>query len=454
MSQGKGGLRFQPAGGARQAKIPVGKKQTLRIERLAHDGRGIAFEQGRTWFVAGALPEEQVRAEVLAVRSKVVEARADQVLAASPQRQAAFCPHYGVCGGCTLQHLSSEQQLIFKQQAVQELLAKEGLQHLPWQPAITGAAQGYRRRARIALYFSRKTRQLQVGFRALGSTQIIAIDNCSILEPALQQLYQALLPILQQLKQPEVLGHLELFSGDQLAFFLRLVKPLATADQQQLEQFAKQQRVQFWWQLEAEPVLAAESGFSPDLSFAVEPGNLHLQWRPGDFIQVNAEVNQQMIQQALEWLELTPNSKVLDLFCGLGNFSLPLAQQAKQVLGIEGAAAMVARAADNAARNGLTNVEFIQADLTQPLSVQLHRADFDRILLDPPREGAYELVHSLAEFKAANIVYVSCNPATLARDAAVLVQHGYTLHKISVMNMFPQTGHIETMVSFRLSEHT
>ena len=263
-----------------------------------------------------------------------------------------------------------------------------------------------------------------------------------------------MLPILQQLKQPEVLGHLELFSGDQLAFFLRLVKPLATADQQQLEQFAKQQRVQFWLQLEAEPVLAAESGSSPDLSFAVEPGNLHLQWRPGDFIQVNAEVNQQMIQQALEWLELTPNSKVLDLFCGLGNFSLPLAQQAKQVLGIEGAAAMVARAADNAARNGLTNVEFIQADLTQPLSVQLHRADFDRILLDPPREGAYELVHSLAEFKAANIVYVSCNPATLARDAAVLVQHGYTLHKISVMNMFPQTGHIETMVSFRLSEYT
>lgn len=444
MSQRKGGLRFQPAGGKQETRLPVGKKQILTIERLAHDGRGIAFEQGRTWFVSGALAQEQVRAEVLAVRSKVVEAKLDQLLQASPLRQAAACQYFGQCGGCTLQHLSVAEQLNFKQQAVTELFAKEGLQDLPWQPALHSAELAYRRRARIAVHYQRKTKQLSVGFRALASKQIVDIDNCLVLEPVLQQLYQQLLPVLQQLAEPQAIGHLELFSGDQSAVLLRLTQALTEQDQQLLRAYAVQQNTQLWWQLDAEPYADQQP---QDLSFSVAEG-LSLQWRPGDFVQVNAQVNQQMIAQALAWLAPTAESRVLDLFCGLGNFSLPLAQRAKAVIGVEGAAAMVQRAQANAEHNQLTNAQFMQADLTEPLSGAAIGEGFDGVLLDPPRDGAYQLCQYLPKLGAARVLYVSCNPATLARDAAIFLQHGYTLQKIGVINMFPQTGHIETMALF------
>ena len=447
--ESKGGLRFQPAGGDRAAQVPVGKKQRLDIERLAGDGRGISFHEGRTWFVSGALAGEAVEARVLGARGKIVDARLERVLQASPERRPAPCRHYDRCGGCNLQHLPHAEQLALKQRMLAEQLQRvSGIQPEQWAAPLSGPEFGYRRRARIAVRWDVKNRQLEVGFRAEASQAIIAIDECPVLVQPLQTILRHLPTVLRSLNKPQALGHVELFSGSAEAVLLRHVAPLPEDDLARLQAFCKEAGAQLWLQGEGEPA-PVEAGQT--LGFTLQPWQMQLAWRPGDFVQVNAQVNTAMIEQALAWLAPQPDERVLDLFCGLGNFALPLARQAREVVAVEGVKVMVERAAANARDNNVHNAAFFQADLSQPLAGAEWAAEgFSAVLLDPPRDGAYEVVQGIARLKAKRLVYVSCNPATLARDAQVLVAQGYRLTRAGILDMFPQTAHVEAMALFEV----
>ena len=381
------GLRFQPAGGSRAPQIPVGKKQRLTIQRLANDGRGIAFVEGRTWFVSGALAGEEVEARVLGSHGKVVEARAERIFNASDLRRPAACAHAGRCGGCSVQHLPHDEQLALKQRMLAEQLSKvAGVEPEAWAAPLSGPEFGYRRRARVAVRWDAKGKQLEVGFRAAGSQDIVAIDDCPVLVQALQPVMNRLPSMLRRLSKPQALGHVELFSGSALAVLLRHMAPLSDSDLTILKDFCDFHQAQLWLHGEGEP-----QPFDPSqaLGYRLETWDLHLAYRPGDFIQVNAGVNEAMVAQALEWLAPQADERVLDLFCGLGNFALPLARQVREVVAVEGVATMVARAAENAASNNLHNTRFFQADLSQPLSAaEWADEGFSAVLLDPPRDGA------------------------------------------------------------------
>ncbi len=446
MARRSGGLRFQPAGGERKAQLPPGKKQVLDIERLAHDGRGIGFCDGRTWFVEGALAGERVEARVLGARSQVVEARCERVLTASAQRRPAPCPHAAVCGGCNLQHLGEADQLALKQRTLAEQLQRlANLEPEQWAAPLSGPAFGYRRRARLAVRWDERAGRLEVGFRAGSSQRIVPVEVCPVLVPALERLLPPLREALQALHKPQLIGHVELFSGTAEALLVRHTAALAEADRARLAAFAEAHGVQLWLQGAGEP-----QPVSPGwLGYRLERWNVELAWQPGDFVQVNAQVNEAMIAQALDWLAAPPGEPVLDLFCGLGNFSLPLARSGAQVVGVEGVEAMVRRAGENAERNGLAGVHFYRADLSKPLAdAPWASSGFARVLLDPPRDGALEVVRQMGRLQARRLVYVSCNPATLARDAAELAAQGFRLTRAGVLDMFPQTAHVEAMALF------
>lgn len=443
------GLRFQSPAGVRPQTVPVGKRQRLRIERLSHDGRGIAFLDGRTWFVSGALPDEEVDVRVLSSRSKIVEARAERWFSSHPERRALACRHAAQCGGCSVQHLAAEQQLQLKQQALAEQLNRAGLKPQTWAAPLSGPEWGYRRRARLAVRWDVNNHRLNMGFRAAASQDIIPIHECPVLVPELQRLLDPLHHLLATLERPKALGHLELFSGTECAVLVRLTAAVPEADQSRWLQFARDQQVQLWFQTATgEPELILGQ---PTLGYALQQWDLVLGYRPGDFVQVNAWVNERMVAQALDWLAVQPDESVLDLFCGLGNFALPLARQTRAVCGVEGVANMVEQARTNAVQNGLPWVDIRQADLANPEwsgPLQLGRGNLAAVLLDPPREGALAVVQQLGSLGAQRILYVSCNPATLARDAAALQAQGYCLKRVGILDMFPQTAHVEAMALF------
>lgn len=449
MSKRNGGLRFQSGGGKRQASpaVPVGKKQTLEVERLAHDGRGIAFEQGRTWFVDGALPGESVEARVLGARSQVVEARAERILRASPERRAEPCPHARQCGGCSLQHLPHEAQLALKQRTLAEQLERfAGLVPETWAAPLEGPEFGYRRRARVAVRWDAKAARLEVGFRAAASQSIVAVQDCAVLVQPLQTILRALPPLLAGLERPQAIGHVELFHGTASSLLLRHTQPLVDGDLARLRAFCAEHQALLWLQGAGEP---QPDHADAQLGYRLEQWDLALGYRPGDFVQVNAWINEAMVRQALDWLAPQDHERVLDLFCGLGNFALPLARMSREVVAVEGVEAMVERARDNARANGLGNAHFFAADLSKPLAeATWATGGFDAVLLDPPRDGAFEVARHLGELKAKRVVYVSCNPATLARDSAELVRQGYRLRTAGILDMFPQTAHVEAMALF------
>lgn len=451
MAKTKPGLRFQPTGGTRAPQVPTGKKQRLTIERLSSDGRGIAFLEGRTWFVSGALAGEQVEARVLNAHGKIVEARCERVLAASPLRRPAPCPHFGTCGGCSVQHLPYDQQLALKQRLLTEQLSRvAGVEPQEWAAPLSGPELGYRRRARLAVRWDHKTRHLAVGFRAAASQDIVDITQCQVLVPALQPVIERLPALLRGFSKPQALGHVELYAGTALALLLRHTAPLADNDLAALQAFCTELQLQLWLQGEGDP---APMQTGQTLGFALAPWGLELAYRPGDFVQVNAAVNDAMIAQALEWLAPEPGERVLDLFCGLGNFALPLAQRSREVIAVEGVAPMVQRAADNATSNNLHNTGFFQADLSQPLgSAEWAGERFSAVLLDPPRDGAFEVVRTIRALGAQRLVYVSCNPATLARDTVELLRQGYRLKRAGILDMFPQTAHVEAMALFEAGQ--
>ena len=447
MAKQERGLRFQPTGGTKTAQVPTGKKQRLNIERLANDGRGIAFVEGRTWFVSGALAGEEVEARVLGAHGKVVEARTERVFKASDIRRVAPCVHAGKCGGCSVQHLPHNEQLALKQRMLSEQLNRvAGIEPEEWAQPLTGPEFGYRRRARIAVRWDARAKRLEVGFRAAGSQDIVAIDHCLVLVQALQPIMSGLPAMLRQLSNPKALGHVELFSGSAIAVLLRHMAPLNDADLQVLQNFCSVHNAQLWLHGDGEP---QPVDLSQTLGYRLQQWDLELAYRPGDFVQVNALVNEAMVAQALDWLAPQPDERVLDLFCGLGNFALPLARQVREVVAVEGVTTMVERAAQNAVSNTLPNAAFFQADLSQPLvDATWAKQGFAAVLLDPPRDGAYEAVRKLSALGAKRLVYVSCNPATLARDTVELMKQGYRLKRAGILDMFPQTAHVEAMALF------
>tara|TARA_Y100000748_G_scaffold82040_1_gene67812 strand:- start:12761 stop:14101 length:1341 start_codon:yes stop_codon:yes gene_type:complete len=444
MKRGRGRPRSAPAADAPAA---VGQRIELSLERLTHDGRGIGRWRGRTVFVEGGLPGEQVQARVLRARSKLIETRLETVQQPSPLRQPLRCMHAELCGGCSLQHMSHGQQLEIKQQALaQQLQHFAQLTPQQWAPALEGPAYGYRQRTRVALRWDRGRRQLDVGFRQRASSELVNVEQCPVLVPELEAVLKALPPVLRSLEAVEALGHVELIGAEHPALLLRHLRPLSEADQQRLVAFTTEHGLALWLQGDE-----AARGLAGTLepAYRLADQQLELGFAPGDFTQVNPQINQAMVNQALAWLAPEQDETVLDLFCGVGNFALALARAGAKVTGIEGSVEMVARATDNARKNGLGQVHFLAADLSKPLEVPPDSPRYTAALLDPPRDGAEQMVVDLAALAVERILYISCNPATLARDAGILAGKGYTLVRAGIMDMFPQTAHVEAMALFR-----
>lgn len=435
-------------------KAPKGKKQgtvgatklTLNIDALEHGGLGVCRSHQPVVFVEGGLPGEQLDVRISEKKPRYWQGIAVKVLSPSAQRIAPFCPHSRECGGCQNQHISQVDLLAHKQNAVGQLLQRQtGMTTLNWQSPILGPAQGYRRKARLAIDAQNKA-EVKVGFRAKGSDQVVSISQCPILTEPLQAVLAPLLHLIKQLKGTKQLGHLSVLDADnQLQLCLRITRALPAEDIARLRQFAEENTLRLL--LETAPNrFELVCGDNQDACYAPVP-ELSLSVGPNDFIQVNQSVNQAMVNQALAWLAAVPGERVLDLFCGVGNFSLPLARAGASVIGVEGVEAMVKRASDNASANGL-QVDFRCLDLSDSDALSRLPTEVDRVLLDPARAGAQALMPILHKLKPKGILYVSCNPATFTRDAAMLVEKGWQIDKIGLMDMFPQTAHTELMAHF------
>ncbi|SFH79408.1 23S rRNA (uracil(1939)-C(5))-methyltransferase RlmD [Halomonas xianhensis] len=419
----------------------------IEVVRLAHDGRGVARNaEGKTLFIDRALPGERVDVAIHRSRKRYDEGHVRAWRVTSSERVDAFCPHYERCGGCDLQHLALDAQRHHKSQVLIEQLARQGLS-LPGEPRLlSGAGQGYRRRARIGVKVDAQGR-VHVGFRERSSHHLVDIDSCPILVPVLEALLPALRECLERLQSPRLVGHVELVASDrQAAVVIRQLRD-DPADWQRWQAWATEQEVGLARLVGRNEPRLEWFGKAPDLSYTLKSNghSLRLSFLPGDFLQVNAEVNQQMVSLALDWLQPAGSDRVLDLFAGVGNFTLALAPHVAQVIGIEGSPDMVTRLKDNAQGNDLHNVEARQADLGQAPGLQPLP---DLVVLDPPRDGAEAVCRALGQEPVSRILYVSCDPATLARDAAHLVHAGYRITHAAVADMFAQTAHLESMLLF------
>jgi 23S rRNA (uracil1939-C5)-methyltransferase len=420
------------------------------IDRMSHDGRGIAQWNGKTLFVDGALPGERISARLVRDHARYAEGRLDKLLEVAPERVQPICVHYAECGGCQLQHLEPRQQINFKQAAVlQQLEVWGGVKPKHILPPIQSATQGYRRCARLGIDYTNG--DVTLGFRKNNSRQLVQIAECSVLVQDLNRLLAPLKTWLTELHAAEAVTHLELIQTEQqTAVVLRHVQPLDSADLNALASLAKALGISVWLKGGESPQLQDLNGqdVDPRLSYAL--ADMQLDFHPLDFIQVNPDVNSQMVAQALHLLALKGNERVLDLFCGIGNFTLPLARKCAEVIGIEAVESMVQRGRENASKLGVNNVQFMAANLSNMSEHRLGQTcgKIDAVLLDPPRDGAKEIVAKLPQLSPKRIVYVSCNPATLARDAKVLVAAGYQLDSVGVLDMFPHTAHVESMALF------
>lgn len=428
------------------------KPVTAEIETLSHDGRGIARINGKTTFIDGALTGESIRFSYTNQKKRFDEGRTIELLNHSADRVDPECRHFGSCGGCSLMHMTPQAQLNLKQNTLQNHLVHfGGLEPDSWLAPLTGPLLGYRRKARLGVRYIAKKDQLVLGFRKKASSQLTDIAECQVLDPRIGLRIAELKRFLSGLNAKSSISHIQVALDDEhCALIFRHVGALSAADKQALKRFGQQHDLWIYLQPGTVDSTYAIWPEAAQLSYQPEPG-LNLQFAPDDFIQVNADINKTMIQQALDMLDLHADDRVLDLFCGLGNFTLPLAKRVNEVVGVEGDAALVQHGKDNAALNGLSNAIFEQADLTQTELKDYLWAEkgFNKILLDPPRNGAFEVLHQLADLGAERLLYVSCDPATLARDAGELVNnHGYTLLSAGIMDMFPHTTHVESIALF------
>ncbi len=433
--------------------------KSLDIVNLTHDGRGVARwpegqHAGKTVFVTGALPGETVLVQQTSRSRHFDEAKTLEVVQASPDRVTPRCPHFGTCGGCVLQHFAEEKQIESKQQVLLDNLQRIG--HVTPQsvlPPLRGDSWGYRRKGRFSVRRVEKKDKTLVGFREQDPRFVADIGECHVVVPELGFKVAALGALVDGLDARRDIPQIEFIAGDaHIALVFRHLQPLSDADKVKLEAFAAAEGFSIFLQPGGNDSVHPLSGDAPQLSFRLARWDIELLFRPLDFIQVNAKLNEAMIVRALELLDVQPGERVLDLFCGLGNFTLPLARASGdgEVVGVEGEVGLVQRARANATHNGLTNVQFHAADLAQDLASQPWlKAGFDKLLLDPARSGAIEVLKQLPLKGLKRIVYVSCHPGSLARDAAWLVNEaGWTLREAGVMDMFPHTAHVESIAVF------
>lgn len=432
--------------------------EVLNIESLDLEARGVARRDGKVVFVEGALPNERVTAETVRKKSSYEIARLDEVLRPSSLRVAPKCPHFGVCGGCVMQHLEPSAQVAIKQRALEDTFWHVGkVRPQRILPALHGPTWGYRYRARLSVRYVQKKGGVLVGFHERKSRYVADMRECHVLPKHVSDLLMPLRALIGSLSMPDKIAQIEVALGEGVtALVLRHLEALTDNDIALLRAFASEHNVQWWLQSKGpDTVRTLEPEHADDLAYTMPQFGLRMPYRPTDFTQVNHAINRAMVARALMLLEVQPTDRVADLFCGLGNFTLPLATQAREAVGVEGSKALTDRALDAASRHGLANsTSFATLNLFE-VDVEWLRGlgYFDRMLIDPPREGAQAVSQALAlltaEERPRRIVYVSCSPATLARDAAILVHDGgYVLKSAGVINMFPHTGHVESIAVF------
>ncbi|MBL8448089.1 MAG: 23S rRNA (uracil(1939)-C(5))-methyltransferase RlmD [Zoogloeaceae bacterium] len=424
------------------------------VESLDHDGRGVAHVEGKTVFIDGALPGEQVEYSVYRKRPTYDQAQVSRILRPSAQRVTPRCPHFGVCGGCSMQHLDSTAQTAAKQRVMEDALWHLGrLRPEILYPAIHGPFWGYRYRARIGVRLVPKKGGVLVGFHERRSSYIADMRSCEVLPRSISDLLPKLRELIGNLSIPDRLPQIEVAVGEAVTVLVfRNLLPLTPEDEAHLAAFGDAHGVQMWLQPGGPDTvhrLHPQDGLG--LRYTLPEFDVSLDFLPNDFTQVNVAINRLLIRRALQLLDPQPGERIADLFCGLGNFSLPIARRGARVVGVEGSETLVGRAGDNARRNGLEkDCEFHAANLFEATEDSLAAlGPLDKLLIDPPREGAIAVVKALGPSAPRRIVYVSCNPATLARDAAVLVhEKGYLLKGAGIANMFPQTSHVESIALF------
>ncbi len=441
----------------RKQKLPQ-DPITVEIESLSHEGRGVAHIDGKAVFISGALPGEKVTFLYTLQSRKHDEGKIEEVINASSDRVEPKCPHYSICGGCSLQHLSSDAQISYKQTAMLESLKHLGkVEPTEVFPPIVGDQWAYRRKARLGVKYVIKKDRVLVGFRERHGGFLAVMDSCEVLHESVGKKLDLFQALIYDMDSRDSTPQIEVAVGDEgVALIVRHLKELSEKDINLWIGFAKEHNFQLYLQPKGPDTVHCiwpEPDALTELFYEHKDFDTKVKFGPQDFFQVNSSINRQMVPRAVELLNLTGEERVLDLFCGLGNFTLPIAKNAKHVTGVEGDLVMVKRARQTALSNGIENTDYFACNLmgtelelkTEPWLKQ----QYDCILLDPPRSGAKEIIEHFGKLKAKRIVYVSCHPATLARDAGELVHtHGYKLLGAGVMDMFPQTAHVESIAVF------
>ena len=437
----------------RKPKLPQGDFEA-HIQSLSHDGKGVARIDEKATFIQGALAGEKITFRYTNCKKSYDEGLVTSVIESSPDRVQPKCAHYEICGGCSLQHLDADKQIEAKQQVLLDNLEHIGKVSaesiLP--PLTNDSVWGYRRKARLGVKNVPKKGKVLVGFRERASSFVADLTLCPVLHPRVGELLPQLSELVEGLSINTKLPQVEVAMDDeQCVLIFRILEDLTDADAAAIKAFGEAHDIIPYTQRGGPDTVIPLSGIPADLHYALPDQNLELGFLPGDFTQVNTDINRKMINRALNMLDLNQNDTVLDLFCGVGNFTLPLAKQAGTVVGVEGDEGLVQRAKSNAERNKLANVDFYAANLYEELKPQpwLNQT-FTKALIDPPRSGALEILPLINRMGIETLLYISCYPGTLARDAGVLVNEmGYTLVSAGVMDMFPHTGHVESIALFK-----
>lgn len=438
---------------------------TVTIDKLDLNGCGVGRYQKKPIFVTGSLPNETVEIRIIEQKNKYILAKLLNVNKVSEHRVTVKCQHFSLCGGCDLQHLDYAEQLLFKKNKVIELFSRSGISNelinqLPWQEPIQSSQWHYRRKARIGVQFD-KNSQAIIGFRQKATNQLVPIKSCPVLVEPARDIFPILKVLLAKLTVKKAIGHIEVLSADDkaknLTLVVRQIRPINADDRQLWQAYAEK----YAWTVSfveskkeyetSNEKISTEVGELSNVKLSYQlHDDLRIHFSNTDFIQVNQQVNLAMVAQALDWLMLEPDDQVLDLFCGLGNFSLPMAKKVAKIVGVEGVQTMVSKAVANAKNNGIDNCQFYQADLnSQWLANTWAKNNFTKVLLDPARAGAEQAVEQVSQLNIATILYVSCDPTTLAKDSKILLDKGYKIVKIGLIDMFSQTKHVETMVLFQ-----
>lgn len=444
-------------GRSRRNKLKAGIFEA-QIISLSHDGRGIAKVDGKTTFIPFTLPDETVKFEYTFSKANFDEGRVIEYITTSPDRVTPVCKHFEICGGCSLQHMSSTAQITHKQATLLNQLQHIGEGVEPetiLDPLLSANTEGYRNKARLGVRFVTKKDKILVGFRERNGRFLAEIDKCIILNPTVGEKLPAISKFIESLSIYNKIAQLEIAIDDSRpAIIIRHLEPFTNEDLELIKTFAQEH--DYWIYLQSKGPdtifrLYPEQHIQPTKLSYSPVNNINIGFEPSDFTQVNNDINKKMIQKAIELLAIKKDDSIIDLFCGLGNFTLALSQFAKTVIGVEGEQTMVDRAIETAANNKISNAKFYTANLFESFKDKewFNNFEYNKMLLDPPRAGALEICENIEKFAVERIIYVSCNTATLARDAGVLInQKNYKLLSVGVMDMFPHTMHVESIAVF------